>query len=314
MNNTDKLSYYHSVTGNEFVVYITENLSKDYALRLNKPVEMDFNSLRVDDMYPENKFIISLAGNYSDYYNNNPIQKNTDVVTSIDIQYIQSENRTNITLNMSKLQGCKLVNLGNYIGVIVDNPANVYNKIAVLDAGHGGKDPGAKNAGYNESDINLKVLYTYGKEYFNSSISDVKAYWTRTTDVYVTLDDRAKFAAKIGADIFVSLHQNSSDNSSAKGTEVYYSNNNNKTNSFGLNSYKLATKCLDKLLPALGTTSRGVKSNNYYVINHNTVPAVLIELGFISNSSDLSKITNEQIQKNAAKAIFDAVTESLISK
>lgn len=314
MNNTDKLSYYHSVSGNDFIVYITENVSKDYALRLSKPLEVDFASLRVDDMYPENKFIITIPGNYTEYYKNNPIQKNTDTVTGIDITYIESDNTSNITLTMNKLQGCKLVNLGNYIGVIIDNPANVYNKIVVLDAGHGGKDPGAKNAGYNESDINLNVLYTYGKEYFNSSVSDVKAYWTRTTDVFITLDERAKFAAKIGADLFVSLHQNSSDNKSAKGTEVYYSNNNNKTNYFGLNSYKLATKCLDKLLPAMGTSSRGVKSNNYYVINHNTVPAVLIELGFISNSTDLSKITNPQLQKNAAKAIFDAVTESLSAK
>ena len=67
-------------------------------------------------------------------------------------------------------------------------------------------------------------------------------------------------------------------------------------------------------MPAISTSSRGVKSNNYYVINHNTVPAVLIELGFISNSTDLGIITDADKQKLAAKAIYDAVSEAFNSK
>ena len=145
------------------------------------------------------------------------------------------------------------------------------------------------------------------KDYFNSSSSPVKAYWTRTDDTFISLADRAKFAATVNADIFVSLHMNSSTSSAAKGTEVYYCSTNNAFNKAGLNSYRLATACLDSIVPAIGTSSRGVKSANYYVIKNNTVPAVLIELGFMSNSTDLNTITNKSIQQAAAKAIYDAI-------
>ena len=107
--------------------------------------------------------------------------------------------------------------------------------------------------------------------------------------------------------MFVSLHMNSSNSSSAKGTEVYYSTVNNNVADNGMNSKKLAGICLDNIISALKTTNRGVETANYYVIKHNSVPAVLIELGFISNSSDRRLITDAASQKAAAKAIYDSV-------
>ena len=310
----DKITYSYSISGNTYNMYISQNVNKNYALKINKPDGVDYSQILLDDLYTNNKFVISIPGKYDDFYAANPVQNNSSTVTSVSVAYVDSKKTTDITVTTSKLQGNKLVNLGNSIGVIIDYPANVYKNIVVLDPGHGGKDPGAKNGEHSESNINLQILYDQARNYFNSAESNVKAYWTRTTDEFITLQNRANFASKMNADFFVSLHMNSSDSGSAKGTEVYYSNNNNKTNSFGINSYKLATKCLDKIVPAISTSSRGVKSNNYYVINHNTVPAVLIELGFISNSTDLGIITDADKQKLAAKAIYDAVSEAFNSK
>lgn len=173
--------------------------------------------------------------------------------------------------------------------------------------GMAGNDPGASGGGYDESDITLEIIYNKAKEYFNSTDSNVKAYWTRTDDTFITLSNRAAYASQIGADMFVSLHMNSSNSSSAKGTEVYYSTVNNNVADNGMNSKKLAGICLDNIISALKTTNRGVKTANYYVIKHNSVPAVLIELGFISNSSDRRLITDAASQKAAAKAIYDSV-------
>lgn len=308
----NNISQYHSVSGNTINIFITDGLNTDYGLRITKPEYVTFEQFSLEDRYYENKFIISIPGNHTEFLAANPIINKSANISSYKVEF--ADNVTNIVVNTKKLQGCKLVNLGTVVGVIVDEPHSVYDNIVVLDPGHGGKDPGAQNKGVNESDLNFKILYEYGKELFDSPDSPVKAYWTRVDDSYITLDDRARFASKVGADMFVSLHMNSASSSAAKGTEVYYCSTNNSVNTFGLTSNKLATKCLYKITPAINTSVRGVKSANYYVIRHNSVPAVLIELGFISNSSDFKTITNASSQKAAAKAIYESVVESFSGK
>lgn len=306
---SDKISYYFAVTGNYLNIYISEECSADYSLRISKPDGVPFTSVTTTDLYYENKFIICLPGNQLEFYNAHPIICNSIKISGTTIS-LNTAGNTEITVNTTSLQGYKIVNLGTVIGVSVDDPVKIYDNIVVLDAGHGGKDPGAQSNSTNESDLNKIILYDNAKKYFDSPDSPVKAYWTRTDDTFISLDDRAKFASKVGADMFVSLHMNSSVNSSAKGTEVYYSNYNNNLNSFGLSSYRLAAKCIDNIIPSIGTSSRGIKSANYYVIKNNTVPAVLIELGFMSNSFDYNIITNFSKQDLAARAIYTAVVSA----
>ena len=138
----------------------------------------------------------------------------------------------------------------------------------------------------------------------------MKAYWTRYDDTFVTLNDRAAYAKSVGADLFISLHMNSATSTSANGTEVFYSTSNNKTLSNGLNSKKVATYFQTNLVSSLGMNSRGVKTANYVVIYKNTVPAVLVELGFISNSSDRQKLADASFQKKSAKKIYQ-LTEDI---
>lgn len=302
---SNKANYYFSVSGNNLNIYFTEETGNDYPLKFSRPDSVIFSSITTDDRYYENKIVIKLIGNQTEFFKLHPLIVNSSVIkTSVALN---TEGNTEISITTNKIQGFKLVDLGTMIGVIIDDPSKIYDNIVVLDAGHGGHDPGAQNKGTNEKDINLSIIYNYAKKYFDSPESPVKAYWTRTNDTFISLSDRAAFASKIGAHMFVSLHMNSSDNSSAKGTEVYYSNVNNSANSFGLTSYKLAVKCIDNIISSLGTTSRGVKSNNYYVLKYNTVPSVLIELGFISNNTDYGIITNNAYQELAAKSIYSSV-------
>lgn len=90
---------------------------------------------------------------------------------------------------------------------------------------------------------------------------------------------------------------NSATSKSANGTEVYYSVSNNKTSFSGITSKAMANLFRKQLLADLKTTNRGTKTAAYYVLKHNTVPAILIELGFISGNSDYSKLTNATFQK-----------------
>ena len=145
------------------------------------------------------------------------------------------------------------------------------------------------------------------KSYFTSNAPDLKVYWTRTTDSYITLANRAAFAKSVGADAFVSLHMNSSTNKTANGTEVYYSVSNNSSSFSGITSKKMATLFRKQLIKDLGTSNRGTKTAAYYVLKHNTVPAILIELGFISGNSDYSKLISTSFQKKAAQSIYTSI-------
>jgi N-acetylmuramoyl-L-alanine amidase len=125
----------------------------------------------------------------------------------------------------------------------------------------------------------------------------------------MSLSNRAAFAHTIGADLFVSLHMNASEASYPKGTEVYYSTNNNSANNAGLTSKILAGKFLTSIVQTFGSDNRGVKTAAYTVVHKNTVPAILIELGFISNKEDHAKMLDETYQENIAKTIYETLLQ-----
>ena len=193
------------------------------------------------------------------------------------------------------------------VAVTIADPSEVYDKIIVLDAGHGGIDPGTSRGSVYEKNVNFNVINKYAVEYFEDS--DIKVYYTRTTDTKISLQERAAFAQKVDADLFISFHVNANSSSSVQGTSVYYSTANNKVSASGLKSSVLATSIAKHLSDAWGTRNRGILSEKFVVVHNNTVPAVLVECGFITNDKDFAKIKDTSYHKKAAKALFDAVTE-----
>lgn len=287
---------------------IPGNFNKnDFQVIIPKPEGVTRKQISDEDYYLNKQFVITLDGNYVSYFDSHPIEIKSGAVRDVTVKFIN--NKTEIRFTTSKIQGYKYEVDNSYIYLRVDNPKNIYKNIVVLDPGHGGGADGAKYFGTKEKDLNFKMLYTLGKKYFNSETSEIKAYYTRTTDKDVDLYDRAAFAKEVGADLFVSLHMNASTSASAQGTEVYYSTSNNTKNSSGLDSKTLATKFVNKLSTLLGTKNRGTNTAKFVVVHKNTVPAVLIELGFMSNQSDYNKLTNATNQENVAKTIYETLCE-----
>lgn len=280
----------------------------EYSMKIMKPSGITIADVTNEDLYNSKKFNIFIRGNHVDFFKKNPIIINNDAITDVSTS-LGSDGNTVISVTTSKLQGYKIFDQSDSFVVTVGNPRSIYKNIVVLDAGHGGHDSGATHNGTKEKDLNYKIIYTLMKNYFSSNAPDTKVYWTRTTDTFITLANRAAFANKVGADIFISLHMNSAGSSSANGTEVYYSVNNNTSSFSGIKSSTIANILKDNLVSGLGTKSRGVKTAGFYVIKHNTVPAVLIELGFLSGSSDYSKLTNAALQQKAAQIIYDSINQ-----
>jgi len=156
----------------------------------------------------------------------------------------------------------------------------------------------------------LSVL-NFTKELFHNS--DIKVYCTRTDDKFLSLNERTKFVKNVEADLFVSIHMNSSEIETAFGTEVFYSKSNNYATEYGLTSSKIADALANNLYVAMDNQLRGVSESDYYVVRYNSVPAVLIELGFISNSEECAKLSNPMYQQKAAHAIYESIIDVFCS-
>ncbi len=165
-----------------------------------------------------------------------------------------------------------------------------------LDAGHGGKDPGAVSGQIREADIALSVIKLLAEKCERQGFS---VLLTRSSDVFVELIDRCKIANKANSDIFVSVHCNSATNSIANGTEVYYA--------YGTKSQLLAYSVYNKMISAVPLTDRGVKTQNYTVIKDTNMPAILCELAFISNRNDLLVLADPDSQEKWAEAICKGI-------
>ncbi|HPU63678.1 MAG TPA: N-acetylmuramoyl-L-alanine amidase, partial [Mobilitalea sp.] len=282
--------------------------AEQYQLIIPNPSGLNISQIEHEDQYYNLRFSIKLPGDYVSYFLNYPVKVNSGVIKDVSV-FLNSQNKTEILVTTSKIQGYKLYADQNYIYVKVANPKDIYKNIVVLDPGHGGSQPGANYYNTFEKTLNFKILYEIGKQFFDSDPDRLKVYYTRVSDVDVSLADRAAFAEKVGADLFVSLHMNASTSKSVYGTEVYYSTSNNKPNKAGLTSEILAKLFVNNITYALNTFNRGIRAEKYTVVHKNTVPAVLIELGFMSNQNEFNKLSNPDFQYLAAKTIYETLLQ-----
>lgn len=166
-------------------------------------------------------------------------------------------------------------------------------ELIIVDAGHGGKDTGAKSDknGYVEKERTLKTARII-KNYLEEFGYEVKL--TRVDDTFIDLDRRAEIANELKASLFVSIHYNYCENQEADGVEIfYYKDENNPFSSRILSSKKLGEEVLNRIKKHTGAHARGVKKANFAVIRETKMPAILIEGGFLSNPAERAKIKEE---------------------
>src|SRR3989339_710585 len=214
----------------------------------------------------------------------------------------------------------------------------------VVDAGHGGADSGAIGfRGTKEKLVNLAVAKKLAESLKENGY---EVFMTRNEDVFIPLEDRTHFANKAKADLFISIHCNASLQNKTRGFEIYFLSENatdraaeavaNMENSvIALEKHNNGVKKdIEKLLLAMAVNqfinessslcgivnqevcnelsnldNRGVKQANFYVLRGATMPAVLVELAFLSNSKDEKLLNQKKFQKKMVKAIFDGIKE-----
>ena len=218
----------------------------------------------------------------------------------------------------------------------------------VIDAGHGGKDPGAisRNGKYKEKNITLSVALELG-DLIKSNFPDIKVIYTRSTDKYVELSESAAIANRNKADLFISIHVNSAKSTQARGTETFVMGTHKSEANFevcklensvivieedyekkyeGFNpgspesyiifsllqnvhqeqSIKYAAQVQGQFARGPISVNRGVKQGGLLVLWKTTMPAVLTELGFISNPKDCAVLVTKKGQEQFARGLFNA--------
>lgn len=175
------------------------------------------------------------------------------------------------------------------------NAASVAGQTIVIDPGHGGHDSGAVANGLQEKDVVLDVGQRAADKL---RASGANVIMTRSSDQFIALEERAAIANRANADIFVSIHANAAAATSATGTESYHFPT-------STNGRRLAGNIQNELVSHLGTRDRGVKDANFSVLRNTAMPAVLLELGFITNAGEADRMKSSSFRENAANAIHD---------
>ncbi|MCG8398699.1 N-acetylmuramoyl-L-alanine amidase [Bacillus atrophaeus] len=173
----------------------------------------------------------------------------------------------------------------------------VVGKTIFIDPGHGDQDSGAIGNGLLEKDVNLDIAKRINSKLNASGALPVMS---RSNDTFYSLQERVNKGASANADLFLSIHANANDNSSANGSETYYDSTYQATN-----SKRLAEQIQPNIASRLGTKNRGVKTAGFYVIKYSKMPSVLVETAFITNKADASKLKQAVYKDKAAQAVHD---------
>lgn len=283
-------------------VPIEDIIGKNY-LKIAK-LDKNYYKINLEDLYETHSIKVTINHLPEQYYNDQSVQfvkdenKNT-LVEDSDLSYEQNEDQTynavfHITLDT--VYAYSIYENDSFIYINLLNPRDVYDKILVIDAGHGGSDVGTytPDMKHYEKDINLKVVLDLKKLLDKENI---KVYYTRTTDKKVYLNPRIDLANNVKADYMISVHCNSNKDGRPNGTEVLYKN-----------YQKLARVCLDSVVNETGTKKLDiVRDKKIHIIKKAQVPIALIEVAFMSNKKDLNYLIQDKNQKEIAKGIYKAI-------
>lgn len=188
----------------------------------------------------------------------------------------------------------------------LDSPRQKIRPLILIDPGHGGRDLGASSP-HKQPILEKNLALKTSKELAHAlKKAGYRVAMTRTNDTFIELQDRTHHANSIEADLFISVHFNGAKNPKAHGLEVYFYTDKADT-SRRVSSKRLGKDCVDTLAQNLRMKKRGLKEGNFHVIRETSMPAILIEGGFVSHAQEAVRIDTPQYRKVYAGSVVDAV-------
>ena len=269
-------------------------------IEIKQPEGLDLEDITIHDHYKDYELIIDLGKNYEDHFGEGVLPIDDTMLSGITIE---TNGTTQIRIDQKLIHTVELKEEDGVITIELVRPQDKYDQIVLIDIGHGGTDPGAIDNGVQEKALNTKQAEAVIRKLEQQT--DIKVYTTRDDDTTLTLQYRSQIANDIGADIFISIHNNSVSSSTVSGTEVLYFPDAND-----MRGKKMAEITQDYLIEALGSVDRGIKARDgLYVLKTTHMPAILIEGGFISNKAEAAALNSERGIEAYGQAVADAIVE-----
>lgn len=279
--------------------------SPKMTIKKDNIVNINTKSITHQDNYMDNNYKIILPGDYSEIYGYGNFRVNDTYLDFVNIQNING--KTEFTFNQKNVYAYTITEDEKNVYINIVNPKVVYKHVVVIDPGHGGSAPGTIQNGLTEKNITLDVgnrLYL-----LLNADPDIKVYTTRATDVNPSFDYRTGLANHL-ADMFVSVHCNSITSPSVRGTQVFYPNPND---SRGAMSKQLSDLLMEGVISNTGFPNRPANQSMGYafkVLRETTVPACLVEMGFLTNASDASKLASPEGRQQVAQGVYEGIKKA----
>lgn len=209
-------------------------------------------------------------------------------------QYSSSPMTVRVVFDLNTKSKVQLATAGDKLLITLE----AQKPLIFIDPGHGGHDPGAIGSSSREKDVVLAIANKLVKLLEADPELDVMS--TRDKDVFLSLTERTDLANKAGANVFLSIHANSSVSSAAHGTETYVHPTADKT---------LGSIIHKHLVQGTGLYDRGLKQANFSVLRTSQMPAALVEVAFISNPAEQKLLNDAAFQDRVAQALYQAIRE-----
>lgn len=279
-------------------------------LRIELPPNVEASQVKIINKYVYQTIEIQIPNVGNAYVYDYPMVGSSDKIE--DITYSTENGYGTIDIVLDSVYEVDVNERDRYMYLGFVEPKDMYDTIVVVDAGHGGNAPGATKQGISEKDIDLAIVKKV-KEKLDQSDKDIRVYYTRLDDTNPSLESRVSLANTLSADLFLSVHNNSTASgrmSGISGTEVMYrvSDETGKSKQF-------AQICLDNLLQTLGSLDKGVVAgDDIYIIRTAQMPVALVEVGFMTNQEELDKLNSAEYQEACAEALCNSIYQMLETK
>lgn len=280
-------------------------------MTFSEGLSMRINDITVDDIYTKNKIIFTINNANLDEIVEGSWEGTLGDLKSVTVT--KTDYSAQIVVETNTLCATTLSMVDDKVAISFMKPREKYDKIIVVDSGHGGSDYGTSANGVNEKDLTL----AYGKALCKLLEADerIKVYATRPEDAYATegdgiigkqyptLDMRVNLANEISPDLYISIHINYYTGETANGIETYYYNSSDKR------GQTFAKMVQEALVNEFNMTDRKAKHGDLKVVRETNDPAILIEAGFISNANDFEMITSSEYPNRFAQVIYNCILE-----
>lgn len=286
------------------IVFDEENVGAQLKIELPPGIAME--DLRISNDYLTQTIYIKIPVDSEDYFADYSVRGSCDHIAAIS--YYREGAKGVISFSMDRVFELSQEYEEGYLYLDFVDPHEIFDKVIVVDAGHGGRAVGATKLGISEKDINLAIVLELKK--LLDEDENIGVYYTRINDTNPTLDQRVALANRVEADLFISVHNNASSRgilTNEQGTQVLYS----QSDTAQLSSKRLAQICLENVVDTTGSNNMGLlKGDQIRIVRNSEVPVALIEVGFMSNREELELLNTQEYQQLVAEGIYLAIQQA----